>query len=371
MLARRFQREPATSIVLLGESRGELGGSEYLEAGARAGARACRPRSISTRERALQRLLVALADGAADSLGARLLGRRPRGRARRVLLRHRRLGAEVVDLTAVDAPARRTMSRDAVRRSRRRASSCRRAASIVDRGARQAAARGRAGARDRRDRRQPLASRIGGRRLIDRRGSRWRVERRAERIVARHGDSTTGGLTPRTWPDMLDKFNDECGVFGIFGHPEAANLTYLGLYALQHRGQESAGIAASDGTHDPRVARRWATSPTSSTATTLAQLPGTMRHRPRPLLDGRREPAGERAADPRSTARTARSPSATTATSSTPTSCATSSCSQGSIFQTTSDTEVMLHLYARSQARTRRGRHRRVAVAGRRARSRS
>ena len=47
---------------------------------------------------------------------------------------------------------------------------------------------------------------------------------------------------------MMDKFREECGVFGIFGHPEAANLTYLGLYALQHRGQESAGIAASDGT---------------------------------------------------------------------------------------------------------------------------
>jgi len=38
-----------------------------------------------------------------------------------------------------------------------------------------------------------------------------------------------------------------CGVFGVYGHPEAANLTYLGLHALQHRGQESAGIAASDG----------------------------------------------------------------------------------------------------------------------------
>ncbi len=46
---------------------------------------------------------------------------------------------------------------------------------------------------------------------------------------------------------MFDKFHDECGVFGIFGHPEAANLTYLGLYALQHRGQESCGIVASDG----------------------------------------------------------------------------------------------------------------------------
>ena len=45
-----------------------------------------------------------------------------------------------------------------------------------------------------------------------------------------------------------DHFHDECGVFGVFGHPEAANLTYLGLYALQHRGQESAGIVASSGT---------------------------------------------------------------------------------------------------------------------------
>ena len=46
---------------------------------------------------------------------------------------------------------------------------------------------------------------------------------------------------------MFDKFRDECGVFGISGHSEAANLTYLGLYALQHRGQESAGIAVSNG----------------------------------------------------------------------------------------------------------------------------
>ena len=45
---------------------------------------------------------------------------------------------------------------------------------------------------------------------------------------------------------MLDKFHDECGVVGVYGHPDAANLVYLGLYALQHRGQESAGIAASN-----------------------------------------------------------------------------------------------------------------------------
>ena len=45
----------------------------------------------------------------------------------------------------------------------------------------------------------------------------------------------------------MDKLHEECGVFGIYGHPDAARLTYLGLYALQHRGQESCGIVASDG----------------------------------------------------------------------------------------------------------------------------
>jgi amidophosphoribosyltransferase len=46
---------------------------------------------------------------------------------------------------------------------------------------------------------------------------------------------------------MFDKLHEECGVVGVYGHPEAATLAYLGLYALQHRGQESAGIVASDG----------------------------------------------------------------------------------------------------------------------------
>ena len=46
---------------------------------------------------------------------------------------------------------------------------------------------------------------------------------------------------------MFDKFHEECGVVGVYGHPEAATLAYLALYALQHRGQESAGIVASDG----------------------------------------------------------------------------------------------------------------------------
>src|ERR1043166_796610 len=44
-----------------------------------------------------------------------------------------------------------------------------------------------------------------------------------------------------------DKLREECGVFGIYGHSEAARLTYLGLYALQHRGQESCGIVATNG----------------------------------------------------------------------------------------------------------------------------
>ncbi|HYA26480.1 MAG TPA: amidophosphoribosyltransferase, partial [Thermodesulfovibrionales bacterium] len=46
---------------------------------------------------------------------------------------------------------------------------------------------------------------------------------------------------------LFHDIHEECGVFGVFNHPEAANLTYLGLYALQHRGQEGAGICSSDG----------------------------------------------------------------------------------------------------------------------------
>ncbi len=55
------------------------------------------------------------------------------------------------------------------------------------------------------------------------------------------------GHEPGPLDQAEDRFHEECGVFAIYGHPEAANLTYLGLYALQHRGQESAGICASDG----------------------------------------------------------------------------------------------------------------------------
>ena len=46
---------------------------------------------------------------------------------------------------------------------------------------------------------------------------------------------------------ILDKFHEECGIFGIFGHPDAATLTQLGLFAQQHRGQEACGIVSCDG----------------------------------------------------------------------------------------------------------------------------
>lgn len=47
---------------------------------------------------------------------------------------------------------------------------------------------------------------------------------------------------------IFDKFHEECGIFGIFGHPEASTLTQLGLFAQQHRGQEACGIVSSNGT---------------------------------------------------------------------------------------------------------------------------
>ena len=47
--------------------------------------------------------------------------------------------------------------------------------------------------------------------------------------------------------DDGDRLREECGVFGIFGHPDAAAITALGLHALQHRGQEAAGIVSFDG----------------------------------------------------------------------------------------------------------------------------
>src|ERR1700704_256979 len=149
---------------------------------------------------------------------------------------------------------------------------------------------------------------------------------------------------------MLDKFKDECGVFGIFGHPEAANMTYLGLYALQHRGQESAGIAASDG-EQVRISRAMGYVADVFDGETLSRLPGSLaighvRHstageskltNAQPILidcahgqialghNGNLVNAGELRDE---------------------------LVRQGSIFQSSSDTEVIPHLYARSKAPT-------------------
>ncbi len=75
--------------------------------------------------------------------------------------------------------------------------------------------------------------------------------------------------------EISDKFREECGVFGIYNHPEAANMTYLGLHALQHRGQESAGIATTDGTRIYRHAQMGLVNDIF-TPNVLDKLPGAM-----------------------------------------------------------------------------------------------
>jgi amidophosphoribosyltransferase len=147
---------------------------------------------------------------------------------------------------------------------------------------------------------------------------------------------------------MPDTFNDECGVFGVFGHPDAANITYLGLYALQHRGQESAGIAASDG-GQLRVSRAMGHVADAFNGDVLAHLSGSSA-----IGHVRYSTAGE-----------------STLSNAQPIliDCAHGQIAichngnlinagelrsnlvrQGSIFQSSSDTEVVLHLYARSKA---------------------
>jgi amidophosphoribosyltransferase len=148
----------------------------------------------------------------------------------------------------------------------------------------------------------------------------------------------------------MDKFREECGVFGIYGHSEAANLTYLGLYALQHRGQESSGIASSDGGR-LRVHKAMGHVADAFNEATIASLAGTSA-----VGHVRYSTSGESGLNNAQPIRI---------------DCAHGEIaichngnivnaqelremlvSQGSIFQTTSDTEVLLHLYARSRAAT-------------------
>jgi amidophosphoribosyltransferase len=147
---------------------------------------------------------------------------------------------------------------------------------------------------------------------------------------------------------MYDKFRDECGVFGIFGHPEAANLTYLGLYALQHRGQESAGIVSADGER-MLTAKSMGHVAEAFDEPTLAGLPGHLA-----IGHTRYSTAGEsrlQNAQPflidcvHGQIAVAHNGNLVNARE-----LRDELVRAGSIFQTSSDTEVVLHLYARSKA---------------------
>jgi amidophosphoribosyltransferase len=147
---------------------------------------------------------------------------------------------------------------------------------------------------------------------------------------------------------MLDKFKDECGVFGIFGHPEAANLTYLGLYALQHRGQESAGIVTADGER-MRVSRAMGHVAEAFDESALEALPGHLA-----IGHTRYSTAGESRinnAQPflidcaHGQIAVAHNGNLVNARE-----LRDELVQAGAIFQTSSDTEVLLHLYARSKA---------------------
>jgi len=72
-----------------------------------------------------------------------------------------------------------------------------------------------------------------------------------------------------------DKLREECGVFGIFGHPDAAAITALGLHALQHRGQEAAGIVSFDGTRFHSERRLGLVGDTFSRREVIDRLPGS------------------------------------------------------------------------------------------------
>jgi amidophosphoribosyltransferase len=146
-----------------------------------------------------------------------------------------------------------------------------------------------------------------------------------------------------------DHFHDECGVFGVFGHPEAANLAYLGLYAVQHRGQESAGIVSSDG-HDLNVHRAMGEVEEIFVPSVLAKLPGQSA-----IGHTRYSTAGDKAilnAQPimidcnKGKIAVGHNGNLTNAPD-----WRRKLEHRGSIFQTNSDTEVIVHLIARSQAR--------------------
>ena len=144
-----------------------------------------------------------------------------------------------------------------------------------------------------------------------------------------------------------DKLKEECGVFGIFGHAEAANLTYLGLYALQHRGQESAGIAASDGC-EVRISKTMGYVADAFSEKTLEKLPGHIA-----IGHVRYSTAGDSKLDNAQPilidcahGQIAIGHNGNLVNAS---ELRDDLVRRGAIFQTSTDTEVILHLYARSR----------------------
>jgi amidophosphoribosyltransferase len=147
-----------------------------------------------------------------------------------------------------------------------------------------------------------------------------------------------------------DKFREECGVIAIYAHPEAEKLAYLGLHALQHRGQESAGIVTSDGvTLRPHKAMGLVAD--IFTEEVLSQLHGTLA-----IGHTRYSTAGDSAllnAQPilvqsnKGRVALAHNGNLVNAPD-----IRTRLETQGSIFQTNSDTEVIVHLIALSKEHT-------------------
>jgi amidophosphoribosyltransferase len=150
--------------------------------------------------------------------------------------------------------------------------------------------------------------------------------------------------------DLDDKFHDECGLFAVWNHTEAANVVYLGLYALQHRGQESAGIASTDGHHfQVEKAMGWVADVFSRER--LKRLPGH-----RAIGHVRYSTAGSsnlRNAQPIS-ANTAHGPVAIAHNGNLVNAEALREELEkdGAVFQSSSDTEVILHLVARAEGAT-------------------
>jgi amidophosphoribosyltransferase len=80
---------------------------------------------------------------------------------------------------------------------------------------------------------------------------------------------------PEAFDPNADRLREECGVFGIFGHPDAAAITALGLHALQHRGQEAAGIVSCDGKRFHSERRLGLVGDNFSRREVIDRLPGT------------------------------------------------------------------------------------------------